>query len=355
VRNKFNRYLSSRIAPERFASLTGGYIPKNGWEVGLDLFVLQHHFSVYRSRQAPFQELHVSACAMSSQQACGPSPFEVLTPDILLYIIQQYLIPNDVVSIACVCRAARVVAIKDDCWLSFLSKCNFPANSKTTGAFELARECLQVNDGGISGVSRNLADRSLVSFLKRGDVDLTCGSVANRAMRAAAWLLAEKHWERREDACAPGHNVLRLIVVSWLDVSSGFHQLPTGMYTLSFHVLFDAGPGYSFVTSRHCRVDAQFERGDGTVRDTSDLYVDFSTMLMNEALLNRWLRIDFLDCEVLTGDAKLRLRLHHTDGTWKSGVRLARCDTVPSHVLRGQPRMQTRVMLTNPGEQYVLV
>jgi hypothetical protein len=170
VRNKFNRYLSSRIAPERFASLTGGYIPKNGWEVGLDLFVLQHHFSVYRSRQAPFQELHVSACAMPSQQACGPSPFEVLTPDILLYIIQQYLIPNDVVSIACVCRAARVVAIKDDCWLSFLSKGNFPANSKTTGAFELARECLQVNDGGISGVSRNLPDRSLVSFLKRGDV-----------------------------------------------------------------------------------------------------------------------------------------------------------------------------------------
>jgi hypothetical protein len=79
-----------------------------------------------------------------------------------------------------------------------------------------------------------------------------------------------------------------------------------------------------------------------------------STLILNIALLNRWLRIDLLDCEVLPGDAKRSLRLHHTVGTCKSSIGLARYDTVPSHVPHGRPQVQTRVILTNPGDKYCL-
>jgi Phloem protein 2 len=264
--------------------------------------------------------------AAPRKQACGPSPFECLPPDILLYTMQRYLTPHDIISVACVCQAARSVATKDDCWLSFLPNGILPIDTDTSSAFAQARKVFECNGGRIGGASRNLADRSVVSFLKRGDVRGVVRVSCGPGNEGGAWIDNSIYWERRDDSSAPGRNVLRLIYVWWLDVSSGFHQLPAGMYTLSFHILFDAGLGYSSVTSRHCRVEVQFELGDGTVRDTRDCGMVFSTLLLNEALLNRWLRIDLLDCEVLPGDAKLRLRLHHTESTCKSGIRLARCD-----------------------------
>jgi hypothetical protein len=289
------------------------------------------------------------------KQVSSPSPFEVLPPDILLYTMQRYLSPRDVISVACVCQAARFVATKDDCWLSFLPTGIFPTDTETSSAFGQACKVFECNGGRISGASRDLADRSVVSFLERGDirgvVRVSCGP----GNEGGAWIDNNMYWERRDDASAPGRNVLRLIYVWWLDVSSGFHQLPAGMYTLSFHVLFDAGLGYSFVNSRHCRVDVQFVRGDGTVRDTRDCGMVFSTLLLNEALLNRWLRIDLLDCEVLPGDVKLRLRLHHTESTRKSGIRLARCDAVPCHVPHERAPTRTRVMLAKPREEYDVV
>jgi hypothetical protein len=286
----------------------------------------------------------------------APSLFSVLPPDILLYILQTHLSPFDILSLACVCRAARRVATRDSCWRSFLPKGLLGPLPHLTGAFAEARVLFGVRDETDTGVSRNLPDRSGVAFLRQGDIRGAVRVSCCPGNEGGAWVGDRRYWERQSEITAPGRDVLILNSVWWLDVYTGFHLLPPGMYTLSTFILFGAGSlGYAFENIRNCKLQITFERLDGTVRDSRDCGRVFQNVLLNPALRNQWLRIDLLDCQVLAGDGKLRLRLHDTDNTLKSGLRLARCDAVP--VTKPQEPMptKTRVVLVNAeGENNVV-
>jgi hypothetical protein len=292
----------------------------------------------------------------SPTMAGAPSPFSVLPPDIVMCILKTYLAPRDVLAVACVCRASRAVATSDVCWRSFLPEGLLGPLPHRTGAFAEARALFEVHHDAEEGATRNLPDGSRVAFLGPGDIRGTVRVSCCPGNEGGVWIDDTRYWERQSESSAPGRDMLILKHVWWLDVFSGFHVLPAGSYTLSTFILFDGiSRGYMSEGILNCKLEVLFERLDGTVRDSRDCGRVFQTLPLNQTLRNQWLRIDLLDCQVLAGDGKLRLRLHNTDTTYKSGMCLARCDAVPETRPTISMPTKIRVVLVNAqGENEVV-